>query len=75
MPYKVQLDKVVRASPVSAQSEAGNIKILKAPWNEEFFREIENFPEGSHDDIIDSLAGAFGMLTESKYDIQGFSIM
>ena len=67
--YKVTKDKINRASPVSAQAEAGNIKILKAPWNEDFFRELENFPEGTHDDIVDALSGAFNMFIENAYDL------
>lgn len=52
--------KEVRAKPVSAQSEVGNIKVLRAPWNDVFFRELENFPtDGCHDDIVDTLSGAF----------------
>lgn len=56
-------DKVTRAKPVSAQSEAGNIKVLRAPWNSEFFSELENFPDGSHDDIVDVFSGAFNELS------------
>lgn len=55
-------DKETRAKPVSAQVEAGNIFCLRAPWNREFFAELENFPEGAHDDIIDTLSGAFNEL-------------
>lgn len=55
-------DKLTRAKPVSAQCEAGNVSVLRAPWNEAFFSELENFPEGSHDDIIDVLSGAFNEL-------------
>lgn len=55
-------DKVTRAKPVSAQAEGGNIKVLRAPWNNEFFTELENFPEGVHDDIVDVLSGAFNEL-------------
>lgn len=56
-------DKVTRSKPVSAQVEAGNIKVLRAPWNDDFFKELENFPkEGSHDDIVDALSGAFNEL-------------
>ena len=71
-PYKVQKDKITRASPVSAQAEAGNIKILKAKWNEDFFRELENFPDSLHDDQVDALSGAFLMHSENKYDITSF---
>jgi predicted phage terminase large subunit-like protein len=55
-------DKVTRALPVSAQSEAGNIKVLRGPWNDAFFNELENFPSETdvgHDDQVDVLSGAF----------------
>lgn len=56
-------NKVVRAKPVSAQAEAGNIKVLRAAWNDDFFSELENFPDGAHDDIVDTLSGAFNELS------------
>jgi len=57
-------DKITRAKPVSAQAEVGNILVLRAPWNQEFFDELENFPsESSHDDIVDCLSGAFNELS------------
>lgn len=71
-PYKVTKDKITRASPVSAQAEAGNIRVLRGQWNEDFFKEIENFPEASHDDIVDALSGAFLMHTESNYNFEAF---
>lgn len=52
-------DKLTRAKPASAQVEAGNVFVLRAPWNDDFFKELENFPEGSHDDIVDVFSGAF----------------
>ena len=62
---KVTQDKVTRAKPVSAQCEVGNIKVLRAPWNEEFFTELENFSEDltGHDDIVDVFSGAFNELS------------
>lgn len=72
---KATKDKVTRALPVSSQAEAGNIKILQAPWNEAFLRELENFPEGSHDDIVDALSGAFLMQTDSIYDITALTTL
>ncbi len=56
-------DKQTRAKPVSAQSLAKNIKVLRAPWNEDFFTELENFPEGGHDDIVDVFSGAFNEMS------------
>jgi len=74
-PYKVTKDKITRASPVSAQAEAGNIRVLRGNWNEDFFRELENFPEASHDDIVDALSGAFLMHTEEKYNLYALAQM
>jgi predicted phage terminase large subunit-like protein len=59
-------NKVARAKPVSAQVQAGNIKVLRATWNNEFFTELENFPSPDgrgHDDIVDVLSGAFNELS------------
>lgn len=55
-------DKITRAKSVSAQCEAGNVMVLEAPWNLDFFTELENFPDGKHDDIVDVLSGAFNEL-------------
>lgn len=66
---RVMKDKITRATPVSAQAEAGNIKILRGKWNEDFFRELENFPEGNHDDIVDALSGAFLLINKSSYSL------
>ncbi len=63
----INKDKVTRAKPVSAQCEAGNVLVLRAAWNEEFFNELENFSdddsEYAHDDIVDVLSGAFNELS------------
>lgn len=56
-------DKVTRAKPVSAQAEVHNVHVVKAPWNKEFFDELENFPDGKHDDIVDVLSGAFNEIS------------
>lgn len=58
-------DKKTRSKPVSAQSEAGNIKILRGAWNKEFFNELENFPLGRHDDIVDTYSGSFNVLYDA----------
>ncbi|HEX4348952.1 MAG TPA: phage terminase large subunit [Verrucomicrobiae bacterium] len=54
--------KEVRAKPVSAQAEAGRIKIVRAGWNADFIRILENFPTGKHDDEVDGLSGAHAAL-------------
>ncbi|MEO5804407.1 MAG: phage terminase large subunit [Verrucomicrobiota bacterium] len=55
-------DKETRAKPTSAQAEAGSIKIVRGKWNDEFLRELENFPTARHDDCVDALTGAHAIL-------------
>ena len=55
--------KIERARPVSAAAEAGNVKLIRAPWNTLFLDEVTTFPNGAHDDIVDTLSGAFSDLT------------
>ncbi len=56
-------NKEVRAKPVSAQCEAGNVRLIRGPWLDDFIRELEGFPVAVHDDQVDALSGAHGMLT------------
>lgn len=63
--------KVDRANPVSAQAEAGNIRLVRGPWNEAFLEEISMFPSGAHDDQVDALSGAFAeLVTGSTYNLE-----
>jgi predicted phage terminase large subunit-like protein len=59
---KVSTSKMARSDPFSAAAEAGNVKIVKGPWNEAYLSEIELFPAGSHDDQVDASSGAFEKL-------------
>lgn len=63
---RVSTAKETRALSVSAQAEAGNVKILRGAWNEDFFDEVENFPDGAHDDQVDALSGAFNQFVLSE---------
>ena len=55
-------DKVTRATPASAQAEAGNVKLLRGHWNEAFMNEVCTFPAGSNDDQVDGFADALNEL-------------
>ncbi len=61
---------MVRAGPVSAQVQAGNVKIVKGAWNEVFLKELEAFPNPKiPDDQVDTLSSAFEALTSgTNYD-------
>lgn len=58
--------KEVRANPVSAQAEAGNVKLVRGAWNESFLDEVSMFPNGANDDQVDALSGAFASLVSMK---------
>jgi predicted phage terminase large subunit-like protein len=62
-------NKIVRFGPFSAQCQAGNVKFLRGPWNEEVFNALEGFPDAAHDDDADAAGGAFGMLTNSGFGL------
>lgn len=54
--------KVVRAGPLAAQAEAGNVVLVRGAWNAAFLDELTSFPNGAHDDQVDAASGAFGKL-------------
>lgn len=58
-------DKVRRADPFSAQLNAGNVYLVRAPWNAEFVDELRHFPHGKHDDQVDAASDAFNELAQS----------
>jgi predicted phage terminase large subunit-like protein len=56
-------DKVVRAMPLAAAAEAGNVMVLKGDWNKDFLDECESFSaDCPHDDQVDAASGAVNML-------------
>jgi predicted phage terminase large subunit-like protein len=64
----VSKDKVTLSKPFRAQCEGGNVYIVRDQgrggkdgkgWNEDFIRELCNFPTGNHDDYLDAVTTAF----------------
>lgn len=55
-------DKVTRAATVEACIEAGNLHVVKAPWNDFFLRHFTEFPSGTHDDAVDAVSGGVNFL-------------
>ena len=52
-------NKVVRAKPFRSQCEAGNVFLVRGPWNGPFIQELTLFPMGNHDDQVDGASCAF----------------
>ncbi len=65
-------DKVMRARPLAAQVNAGNVLMLRGDWNAALHHEMRNFPNGANDDQIDALSLAFDELTDSKVGLLDF---
>lgn len=61
--------KELRATPFAAQWQNGNVEILLGDWNEEYFSQLESFPESKHDDMVDASSDAFSELTNNTFDI------
>jgi predicted phage terminase large subunit-like protein len=55
-------DKEMRAAPLAAQSEAGNLYLVKGAWNDEFIAEATVFPAGALKDQIDAASRAYARL-------------
>jgi predicted phage terminase large subunit-like protein len=54
-------DKVARARPLQARGKAGKIFVVNGPWVETFMLEALDFPNGQHDDQIDTASGGLEM--------------
>lgn len=65
-------DKQTRASPFASQVNVGNVKMLRGDWNDEFIKEMQMFPNGKHDDMIDSTSRAYNKASSkplSAFDV------
>lgn len=73
IPVKVDKDKVVRAYAATPLIESGKIFIPEyAPWLHDYIEELSAFPNGAHDDQVDSTTQALIKLANpSQY---GFTI-
>ena len=51
--------KTTRWRPFAVQAEAGNVRVVRGEWNQDWVNEMTAVPEAKHDDQADSVAGAF----------------
>jgi predicted phage terminase large subunit-like protein len=57
-------DKITRAKPLAAQALAGNVKLLRGSWNDEFLNHLHGQPELPHDDMMDAASGMYNDLVD-----------
>lgn len=62
--YPKDTDKVTNALPFAAKCAAGVVHLVKAHWNEAWVDEVCAFPNGTHNDQVDSGAGSLHMLSD-----------
>lgn len=51
--------KQIRANPFSSACEAGDVRIVRGPWVSMFLDQLEAFPNGDYDDMVDASGGAY----------------
>lgn len=60
-------DKVSRAAPLEALFDAGNVRVVRAAWNDIFVHQMGAFPStGVHDDIPDAVSGVYTHLRKRQ---------
>lgn len=58
----------LRARSLSAQAEAGNVKLVRGTWNDAYLNELQNFDGSANcvSDQVDASSGAFHLLTNVR---------
>ncbi|HLF28211.1 MAG TPA: phage terminase large subunit [Anaerolineae bacterium] len=64
LPDRPEGSKEMRASVWGSRLADGIIYCVRGEWNEEFFDEMDAFPNGEHDDQVDAVSGAMHVLTD-----------
>lgn len=55
-------DKVQRARPVQTRAKAGKVFLVRGTWVQNFLLEALDFPNGRHDDQVDTVSGGVQMI-------------
>ena len=67
---RVTGSKVLRATPFATQWQNGNVEMVEADWNDMYLSQLEFFPEGKHDDMVDGSSDSFNELAEPKFSVK-----
>jgi predicted phage terminase large subunit-like protein len=70
LPHK---PKIIRSQGLVAQSEAGNVRVKRAPWTGDFLDELVMFPESDICDQVDAASGALNKLCRMWTTDPGFT--
>ena len=56
--------KETRADAFASQVNAGNVMMVRGPWNQDYLDELRYFPQGTFDDQVDASSRAFNYVSE-----------
>lgn len=59
-------DKVLRARPLAAAAEVGNVKVKNASWTRDYLDRMGAFPYGTYKDDADATSGGFNKLATNQ---------
>jgi predicted phage terminase large subunit-like protein len=66
---RVRLDKAARFLAQSARFESGQVHVPEAPWLATWLNELLAFPNGRHDDQVDSTSQALDWLSQRTHPL------
>ena len=66
-------DKVSRAASVSAFIESGRVNLIDGRYIDSFLNELKAFPNGSHDDMVDTLVMAIDRNTNRRKSVRAMA--
>lgn len=70
IPFRPESDKIVRMAAQSVTIEARHVFLpRKAPWLDNFETEVMAFPNGAHDDQVDSMAQALDWISTRNRNV------
>jgi predicted phage terminase large subunit-like protein len=58
----IERDKISRAMPWASRAESGKVFIVNGNWTNDFLDEVAMFPQGKHDDYVDSVSGGLSVV-------------
>ena len=67
-------NKVERAAPLASAAEAGNLRLVEGTWIQDFLDEATAFPMGGHDDQVDAVSGAFGIINSRLRTVRSIRV-
>jgi predicted phage terminase large subunit-like protein len=67
--YTPDKDKVGRATPWLAKIDGGMFFMVRGAWNQDFMHELEQFPNGTHDDQVDAVTVLNEMVRQKSVEL------